>query len=88
MDKKQTIDLRDYENIPLKEDIDTFLEREVEPYVKYPWIVESTRNNIGYEIQFKRHFFVYKSLRPVKDIDKEIQHLHKKISEEWEKFME
>jgi type I restriction enzyme M protein len=81
-------DLRDYENIPLKEDIDKFLEREVEPYVKYPWIVESTRNNIGYEIQFKRHFFVYKSLRPVKDIDKEIQHLHKKISEEWEKFME
>jgi len=74
-------DLRDNENIPLKDDIDKYFAKEVLPYVPDAWIDDSTRDKIGYEIPFTRHFYVYKPLRPLEDIDKEIRQLQKEISE-------
>ena len=76
-------DLRDNENIPLKDNINKYFVKEVLPYVPDAWIDDSTRNNIGYEIPFTRHFYVYKPLRPLEEIDKEIQQLQKEISEGW-----
>ena len=81
-------DLRDHENIPLKDDIDKYFAKEVLPYVADAWIDDSTRNNVGYEIPFTRHFYVYKPLRPLEEIDKEIRQLQKEISEGLEELMD
>ncbi|WP_416210400.1 type I restriction-modification system subunit M, partial [Frankia sp. Cr1] len=51
-------DLRDYENIPLDEDIDAYFAREVTPHVPDAWI-DREKTKIGYEIPFTRHFYVY-----------------------------
>ena len=81
-------DLRDNENIPLKDDIDKYFAKEVLPYVPDAWIDESTREKVGYEIPFTRHFYVYKPLRPLKEIDKEIRQLQKEISEGLDELMD
>ena len=72
-------DLRDNENIPLSQDIDEYFEKEVKPYVPDAWIDDSTRDNIGYEIPFTKHFYKYKPLRPLEEIDAEIRKLQKDI---------
>lgn len=53
--------LRDTENVPLKEDIHEYFEREVLPYVPDAWIDES-KTKIGYEIPFQRYFYKYELL--------------------------
>ena len=58
--------LRDSENIPLKENIQDYFEREVKPHVPDAWIDES-KHKVGYEINFTRYFYEYK---PVRDLDK------------------
>jgi len=73
-------DLRDYENIPLKQDIDEYFENEVKKYVKDAWIDEPTREKVGYEIPFTRQFYKYKPLRSLEEIDGEIRQLQKEIS--------
>ena len=80
--------LRDNENIPLKDDIDKYFAKEITPYVPDAWIDESTRDKVGYEIPFTRHFYVYKPLRPLEEIDKEIHQLQKEISEGLEELMD
>ena len=83
---KADSDLRDYENIPVTQDIDEYFEKEVTKYVPDAWIVPETRDKIGYEIPLTRHFYVYKPLRPLEEIDadlkansEEIQALQKKV---------
>ncbi|MEU6036049.1 class I SAM-dependent DNA methyltransferase [Actinomadura sp. NPDC047616] len=71
-------DLRDYENVPLDEDIHEYLRREVLPHVPDAWIDE-TKTKIGYEIPFTRHFYVYQPPRPLADIDAELKSLEAEI---------
>jgi type I restriction enzyme M protein len=73
-------ELRDYENIPLKESVGSYFEREVRPYVPDAWIDE-TKTKIGYEIPFTRHFYVYQELRPLEVIDREIWELEREIQD-------
>ena len=49
---------RDFENVPLVEDIDTYFDREVKPYNSEAWI-DRTKTKIGYEIPFTRIFYKY-----------------------------
>ena len=51
-------DLRDTEQIPVKEDIDEYIKREVLPYASDAWVDES-KTKKGYEIPFTRHFYKY-----------------------------
>lgn len=81
-------DLRDYENIPLKQDIDKYFENEVKKYVKDAWIEESTRDRVGYEIPFTSQFYKYKLSRPLEEIDKKIRELRKEICTGLEKLMD
>ena len=81
-------ELRDHENIPLKEDIATYMEREVLPHVPEAWIDE-TKTKIGYEINFNRYFYKYVPPRELEriegDLEKcegEIMGLLKKITRE------
>ena len=50
--------LRDSENIPLAQQVDDYLEREVLPHVADAW-VDDPDGKIGYEIQFTRLFYRY-----------------------------
>jgi type I restriction enzyme M protein len=81
-DKKGNVlpdpDLRDYENIPLGEDIDAYFAREVTPHVPDAWI-DYDKSKIGYEIPFTRHFYVYTPPRPLAEIDAELRKLEGQI---------
>ncbi len=73
-------DLRDNENVPLKEDIHDYFKREVLPHVPDAWIDEE-KTKKGYEIPFTRHFYQYTPLRPLKEIGAEIKMLENEIQE-------
>mgnify|MGYP000882288610 FL=1 len=64
-------DLRDYENIPLKEEVLTYYLREVKPYVDEAWIsIDNAR--IGYEISFNKYFYRHQSLRSLQEVSQDI----------------
>ena len=64
---KSNSSLKDYENIPLKEDIQTFFEREVVPFAPDAyWNEDETK--IGYEINFNKYFHQYTPPRTLKEI--------------------
>ncbi len=71
-------DLRDYENIPLGEDINAYFAREVLPHVPDAWI-DHAKTKTGYEIPFTRHFYVYTPPRPLAEIDAELRDLEAQI---------
>jgi len=71
-------DLRDFENVPLNEDIDEYFAREVLPHVPDAWI-DHDKTKIGYEIPFTRHFYVYTPPRPLAEIDAELKALESQI---------
>jgi type I restriction enzyme M protein len=70
--------LQDNENVPLKEDIDAYMAREVLPHVPDAW-VDGSKMKIGYEIPFTRHFYVYEPPRPLETIEAEIWDLEREI---------
>lgn len=63
--------LRDTENVPLKEDIAAYFDREVRPFAPDAWIDEK-KSVIGYEIPFTRYFYRYEAPRPADVIRQEI----------------
>jgi type I restriction enzyme M protein len=63
--------LRDTENIPWDEDIDTYLAREVLPYAPAAW-VDHSKTKEGAEIPFTRHFYRYVPPRPLEEIDSDL----------------
>ncbi len=72
-------DLRDYENIPLKEGIQAYFAREVLPHVPNAWIDTNKTDArdgqvgiVGYEIPFNRHFYEYTPPRPLEAIDADL----------------
>ena len=80
--------LKDAENIPLKEDIVSYVLREVRPYVADAWIDRETLDEqdggigkMGYEINFNRVFFRYQPPRPLHEIDAELAGVEQRILE-------
>ncbi len=71
-------DLRDYENVPLKEDIDDYFKREVLPHVPDAWI-DYDKTKIGYEIPFNRHFYKYVPPRSLEEIDADLDKVSAEI---------
>jgi len=71
-------ELRDTENVPLKEDVHAYFEREVLPHVPDAWIDES-KTKVGYEIPFTRYFYTYTPPRPLEEIEADIQGLEDDI---------
>jgi type I restriction enzyme M protein len=68
--------LRDYENVPLKDDIEKYFEKEVLPYLPDAWIDDS-KTVKGYEITFTKIFYKYQPLRSLEEITAEILALEK-----------
>ncbi len=78
--------LKDFENIPLKEDVVSYVLREVRPYVADAWIDRGALDEqdggigkVGYEINFNREFFQYQPPRPLAEIDAELKQVEKRI---------
>lgn len=76
---------RDYENVPLDEDIDKYFEREVLPYNKAAWI-DKSKTKVGYEIPFTRTFYVYKQLEKADEIANRIEWHEKSLMEKLRKL--
>ena len=71
--------LRDTENVPLTEDIDTYFAREVLPYAPDAWI-DTKKTKIGYEIPMTRYFYEYQQPEASEDILSRIIGLEDSIS--------
>ena len=70
--------LRDFENVPLAEDVDAYFECEVRPHVPDAWM-DRTKDKVGYEINFNRHFYKYTPPRPLEEIDADLKKAEEKI---------
>lgn len=77
--KQADASLRDTENVPLSEDIDTFFAREVLPYAPDAWI-DSKKTRVGYEIPMTRYFYEYQEPEAADDILTRILGLENEIA--------
>ena len=69
---------KDTENVPLGEDIDAYMKREVLPYNPGAK-VDPKKSKVGYEIPFTKTFYEYKKIEPAADIAKRIEAHEKKL---------
>ena len=69
--------LRDYERVPLTEEVDDYYQREVKPHLPDSWI-DRKRDKVGYEINFNRYFYQYTPLRSLQEIAEEMLDLERK----------
>jgi type I restriction enzyme M protein len=72
--------LRDTENVPLDEDVNVYVKREVLPHAADAWIDEA-KTTVGYEIPFNRHFYVFKPPRELSAIDADLKVVTGRIME-------
>ena len=70
--------LRDTENVPLSEDVNTYFKREVLPHAADAWI-DHDKTKVGYEIPFNRHFYVFKPPRSLEEIDADLHVVTERI---------
>jgi type I restriction enzyme M protein len=87
-DSEPDTELRDHELVPLKEDWQDYVAREVTPFVPDAWVDESYRDEsdreigrVGYEINFNRYFYKYVPPRPLTEIDAELKALEAEIAD-------
>jgi type I restriction enzyme M protein len=64
--------LRDTENVPLKDNIESYFKSEVLPHVPDAWI-DHDKTKVGYEIPFNRFFYQYTPPRSLASIDAELK---------------
>jgi len=72
-------ELRDTENVPLSEDIDDYIAREIAPHLDHFW-VDRSKDKVGYEIPFTRHFYKYVPPRSLDEIDADLNKLISEIT--------
>ena len=72
-------ELRDTETVPLTEDLDDYMAREVLPHVPDAW-VDHNKTKIGYEIPLNWHFYVYEPPRPLDVIKSDLRKLEQEIA--------
>lgn len=80
-------DLREFENVPLKESIDDYFAREVLPHVPDA-LIDTGKTDakdgqvgiVGYEINFNRYFYVYQPPRPLAEIDADLKAVEAEIA--------
>lgn len=68
--------LKDTENVPFKEDIEAYMQKNVYPYAPDAWVDEKA-SKVGYEIPFTKEFYKYVAPRKSEDIFAHLQELEK-----------
>ena len=71
--------LRDSEIVPLREEVDDWLRREVLPHAPGAWI-DYSKTTVGYKISFTRHFYRHEVPRVLAEIDADIRNLEDSIN--------
>ncbi len=78
--------LRDYEYVPLRDDVEEYFKREVSPHLPDAWINTGKRDpkddeigKVGYRINFNRFFYQYEQPRPLAEINADIRQLEADI---------
>jgi type I restriction enzyme M protein len=71
-------DLRDFENVPLKDNVEEYFQREVLPHVPDAWM-DRSKDKVGYEINFNRHFYKYTPPRSLEAIDADLKKAEEEI---------
>jgi type I restriction enzyme M protein len=71
-------DLRDFESVPLTEDVEAYFERDVNPHVPDAWM-DRSKDKIGYEINFNRYFYVFTPPRTLAEIDADLVRAEEEI---------
>jgi len=69
---------RDYERVPLEQDIDDYYEKEVKPHLPNSWM-DRNKDKVGYEINFTKYFYKYKPLRSLEEITQDLMKLDDEI---------
>lgn len=77
--KVADVTLRDTENVPMEENIDTYFAREILPFAPDAWI-EKSKTKVGYEIPMNRYFYEYLEPEQSDDILSRIITLESEIS--------
>ena len=80
-------ELREFENVPLNQDIDDYFAREVLPHVPDAWIDRNKKDEkdglvgiVGYEINFNRYFYKYVPPRALEAIDADLKAVEAEIA--------
>jgi type I restriction enzyme M protein len=68
---KSDSNLKDIENVPMKESIAEYFKREVLPFAPDAWY-DKTKMKVGYEIAFNKYFYQYQPLRSLDAIAADI----------------
>ena len=68
------------EKIPLTQDIQSYYESEVKPYVPNSWIAWESKV-VGYEILFNKYFYTYTPPRSLESINKDLQDLEQETQD-------
>lgn len=68
---KSDNNLKDIENVPMKENVSDYFKREVLPFAPDAWY-DKTKMKVGYEIAFNKYFYQYQALRPLSEIAADI----------------
>ncbi len=71
---------REYERIPLYDNVDEYFQREVKPYMPESWI-DRSKDKIGYEINITKYFYKFKPLRSLDDISQDLNLLDNEIKQ-------
>lgn len=80
-------ELRDYENVPLKENIEAYFTREVSPHVPDGWINKGILDNcdgqigkVGYNIPLTRYFYAYRPPADLNELESTVRCLVSEIA--------
>ena len=68
------------EKIPLTQDVQSYYENEVKPYVPNSWIAWESKV-VGYEILFNKYFYTYTAPRSLESINKDLQDLEQETQD-------
>jgi type I restriction enzyme M protein len=63
--------LKDYENVPMTENIDDYFKSEVLPFAPEAWY-DDKKMKVGFEIPFNKHFYQHRILRSMDEIAADI----------------
>lgn len=68
---KSDTNVKDTENVPMKENIAEYFKKEVLPYAPDAWY-DKTKMKVGYDIPLTKYFYKYEPLRNLEEISMEI----------------
>jgi len=69
---------RDYDRVPLNQNIQEYYENEIKPYLINSWI-DRSKDKVGYEINFTKYFYKFQSLRSLEEISQDLNSIESEI---------